>query len=165
MLLHTDQLDPGYSIVAEMDYIFDRQRLFVVTSSKELVFVKKSPAIVPSRADEPGGIAVFQTEFPLGAAQWFVKNVEEKLWRSAAEGGLPSGVNHIEEEVDGEKLKLRRTMGAGGPGQKGFYFINLSRPSIRHDDKNRQEIIVSDALLKEGGLMDILKGIAAKAHN
>lgn len=156
MLLHTDNLPHGYRLVAEMDYIFDNERMFVVVSEDELDLIVKAPAMRPDREDEPG-VSVFQTEFPRASAAWIVDAVENKLWRSAAEGGLPSGTTSIKEEVAGETLKIRRSMNVSGPGEKGFNFINLSRPSLRFKTDNFQEIQITDTLLREGGLLDILK--------
>lgn len=162
MLLRTDNLPPEYRVVAEMNYIFERQRLFVVTSSVELVFVKKKPSPYPGREDEPGGLLVYQTEFPRAAAAWMVDVIENRLWRSESEGGLPAGQNFVDEDVAGENLKIRRSMNVSGPGEKGFYFFNFSRPSLHFEEDNYQEIQITDTLLKEGGLLDVLKAIAAE---
>ncbi|MCU8065403.1 hypothetical protein L5L78_09655 [Shewanella sp. SM34] len=87
----------------------------------------------PEDADEPG-FDVFQTGFPRAA--WMVDNIENKLWKSAAEGGLPSGTYFIDEDVDGENLKIRRTMHVGADQDKGFVLINFSRPHLKFTEKN-----------------------------
>lgn len=113
-----------------MDYLlFAKQRLFIVVSDNDLVFIKKSPSPYPNYEDEPE-LLVFQTEFPKSAAAWIVDTIENRLWRSAAEGGEPSGKNAVTELVAGEKLTLRRTMAVGDAREKGFVFINASRKTL-----------------------------------
>ena len=139
-----------------MEYLlFAKQRLFVVLSNDDLVFIKKSPSPYPNYEDEPG-LLVFQTEFPRAAAAWIVDTMENRLWRSAAAGGEPSGKNSVTEVVAGEKLTLRRTMAVGDAREKGFILINASRKSVNFDE-DYQEIEFSDRLLKDGGLLDILR--------
>lgn len=156
MLLHTNSLPNGYKLVSEIDYLlFPNQRLFTVSSDKELVFIKKKPSPYKHKEDEPG-LRLFQTEFPRIAAAWIVDTIENRLWRSAAEGGEPSGKNSVTEVIAGEKLTLRRTMAVGDAREKGFILINASRKSVNFDE-DYQEIEFSDRLLKEGGLLDVLR--------
>ena len=130
VLLNTSNLPIGCHLVAEMDYLlFAKQRLFIVVSDNDLVFIKKSPSPYPNYEDEPE-LLVFQTEFPKSAAAWIVDTIENRLWRSAAEGGEPSGKNAVTELVAGEKLTLRRTMAVGDAREKGFVFINASRKTL-----------------------------------
>ena len=156
MLLKTQNLPSGYRNVAEMDYmLFPKQRLFIVTSENDLVLIKKSPSPYPNHEDEPG-LLVYQKEFPRAAAAWIVNTIENRLWRSAAEGGEPSGKNSVTEVVADEKLTLRRTMAVGDAREKGFILINASRKSVNFDE-DYQEIEFSDRLLTEGGLLDVLR--------
>ncbi|GAB57051.1 hypothetical protein [Rheinheimera nanhaiensis] len=156
MLLHTDNLPTGYQVKANIDYLlFDNEKLFIVASDGELVFIKKSPSPYENRQDEPG-ILLYQTEFPRVAAAWLVNTIENRLWKSAAEGGEPSGKNSVTEIVAGEELTVRRVMAVGDDHSKGFVFINASRDNLKFKE-NFQEIHVSDRLLKEGGLLDILR--------
>lgn len=162
MLLRTDSLPLSYSVIAEMNNLgFINQKLFIVTSKEELIFIKKAPTMFPDepeKNDEPG-LHVFQTEFPLAAAPWIVDTIENKLWRSAAEGGLPSGTYHYDEIVGGEDLRVRRSMNVGAQGQKGFSLLNFSRPHLKFSFENYQELQVTDMLLREGGLLDVLRRI------
>jgi hypothetical protein len=156
MLLNTNSLPSGYKNIAELDYLlFAKQRLFIVSSDKKSVLIKKAPSPYPNYEDEPG-LLVYQTEFPRTAAAWIVDAIENRLWRSAAEGGEPSGKNSVTESVAGEKLTLRRTMAVGDDRDKGFVLINSSRKSVSFDE-DFQEIEFSDRLLKEGGLLDVLR--------
>lgn len=157
-MLNTSNLPIGYSLVAELDYLlFAKQRLFVVLSDDDLVFIKKKPSPYKHKEDEPG-MRLFQTGFPRAAAAWIVDTIENRLWRSAAEGGEPSGKNSVTELVAGEKLTLRRTMAVGDAREKGFILINASRKSVNFDE-DYQEIEFSDRLLKDGGLLDILRNL------
>jgi hypothetical protein len=158
MLLHTNNLPTGYQVVSEIDYLlFPNQKLFVLNSDKELVFIKKKPSPYKHKEDEPS-LRLFQTEFPKAAAAWIVDTIENRLWCSAAEGGEPSGKNSVTETVAGEKLTLRRTMAVGDDRDKGFVLINSSRKSVSFDE-DFQEIEFSDRLLKEGGLLDVLRKV------
>lgn len=158
MLLQTKFLPVGYKIFAQMDYIFPNQKLFIIVSDTDLVFLEKKPSPYPDEEDEPGGMLLFQTEFPRAAAAWIVDVVENRLWKSGANGGQPSGVNFVDENVAGENLKIRRSMNVSGPGEKGFYFINFSRKSLNFEMDDFQEIQITDKLLTDG-LLDVLKQI------
>jgi len=139
-----------------MDYLlFDDEKLYVVTSDRDLVLIKKSPSPYENRQDEPG-VLLYQTEFPLAAAVWLVNTIENRLWKSSAEGGEPSGKNSVTEIVAGEELTVRRVMAVGDDRSKGFAFINASRDNVKFRE-SFQEIQVSDRLLKEGGLLNVLR--------
>jgi len=158
MLLQTSNLPSEYKVIAELNYVlYEKQRLFIVCSANSVVFIIKTPSPYPNHEDEPG-LLVFQTEFPRAAAAWIVDTIENRLWRSAAEGGEPSGKNSVTEVVAGEKLTLRRTMAVGDAREKGFVLINASRKSVNFDE-DYQEIEFSDTLLKEGGLLDVLRRV------
>ncbi|WP_240474894.1 hypothetical protein [Rheinheimera baltica] len=155
-MLNTANLPSGYRLEAEMDYLlFDDEKLFIVASDDELVFIKKSPSPYENRQDEPG-ILLYQTEFPRVAASWLINTIENRLWKSATEGGEPSGKNSVTEVVAGEELTVRRVMAVGDDRSKGFVFINASRDNVKFRE-DFQEIQVSDRLLKEGGLLDVLR--------
>ncbi|WNO10468.1 hypothetical protein [Teredinibacter sp. KSP-S5-2] len=158
-IFYTDNLPDGYSVVTDMDYIYPKQKLFVVVGSSELVLIVKKPSPYPDEEDEPGGLLVHQTEFPRAAVHWIVDVVENRLWKSEAEGGLPSRQNFVDEDVAGENLKIRRSMNVSGPSEKGFFFINFSRPDRRIVSAEYQEIQITDTLLREGGLLDVLKSL------
>jgi hypothetical protein len=157
MLLNPYSLPPGYQLVAEMDYIFDREHLFIVKSDKELIFIIKAPSILTLKEKNPD-YDFYQTEFPLKAVPWIVDAIENRLWRSADEGGLPSGVYHVAGIIEGEDLKVRRSMSVSGPGIKGFSLLNYSRHSVHFESVKYQETQVTDELLKNG-LLDILKNL------
>uniref|UniRef100_UPI0040470B8F hypothetical protein n=1 Tax=Rheinheimera sp. TaxID=1869214 RepID=UPI0040470B8F len=156
MLLQTSNLPKDYKVISELNYVlYEKQRLFVVGSANSVVFIIKTPSPYPNHEDEPG-LLVYQKEFPRSAAAWIVDTIENRLWRSAAEGGEPSGKNSVTQVVAGEKLTIRRTMAVGDAREKGFILINASRKSVNFDE-DYQEIEFSDRLLKEAGLLDILR--------
>ncbi|NMH64108.1 hypothetical protein [Shewanella salipaludis] len=158
-LLHTDKLPAGHKLIAKLDYLlFEDETLYIVVSDTDFYLIKKIPAMFPEDADEPG-LDVIQTGFPRAAAAWMIDAIENKLWKSAAEGGLPSGSYHLKEDVAGETLKIRRTMHVGAEQEKGFVLLNFSRPHLKFTEQNFQEIDVSDRLLREGGLLDVLKSL------
>jgi len=157
-LLDTQNLPAGFSVLNEVVYFFEKQKLFVVVSESEIFFIKKVPSPYLQQEDEIGGILIYQTEFPRSASKWIVNAIENQLWRSEKEGGLPSGVNHVEGDFEGERLKIRRSMNVGGPGVKGFLLMNLSRPHRTLKSKKYQEIQLSDALLKDH-ILDMLKDL------
>ncbi|MGI2191031.1 hypothetical protein ACRN9V_06050 [Shewanella baltica] len=156
-LLHTDNLPADHRLITKLDYLlFKNQSLFIVASASDFYFIIKKPAMFAHRAEEPG-LNLYQTGFPRVAAAWMVDNIENKLWKSATEGGLPSGTYFIDEDVGGENLKIRRTMHVGADQDKGFVLLNFSRPDLKFTEKNFQEIDISDRLLLKGGLLDVLK--------
>lgn len=160
MLLNTDKLPKDFKLIAVLKSLgfSEKEKVYVVTSPDQLIFIEKAPALLPDKADEPG-LDVYQTEFPLKAAPWIVDTIENKLWRSSAEGGLPSGTTHLKELVECEDLKIRRVMNVGAAGQKGFALFNFSRAHPTLKSKTYQEIQFTDMLLREGGLLDVLRAI------
>lgn len=158
MLLNTDKLPKNFKLTAVLKSLgfSEKEKVYVVTSPDQLIFVEKAPALLPHMADEPG-LDVYQTEFPLRAAPWIVDAIENKLWRSSTEGGLPPGTTHLKALIEGEDLKIRRVMNVGAPGQKGFALFNFSRAHPVFESKTYQEIHVTDMLLREGGLLDVLR--------
>ncbi|MCE9687187.1 hypothetical protein LZP73_13395 [Shewanella sp. AS16] len=158
-LLHTDKLPAGHKLIAKLDYLlFKNQTLYVVASDTDFFLIIKSPAMFAHREEEPG-LNLYQTGFPRAAAAWMVDAIENKLWKSAAEGGLPSGTYFVDEDVAGENLKIRRTMHVGAEQEKGFVLFNFSRPDLKFTEQDFQEIDISDRLLREGGLLDVLKSL------
>lgn len=155
-MLNTNDLPVGYRLVSRLPNSgFEGQELFVVVSDKLLYLISKGPSLVPSMADEPG-LDVYQSEFPLISVSWFVDVVENSIWRSSAEGGLPAGKYHVVDKFDGEDLKVSRNMNCGARYQKGISWKNLSRKPCG-SSFGYQEKQLTDQVLREGGLLDILR--------
>ena len=157
-MLNTDNLPSGYRLVSKIPNLgFEGQELFVVVSESLLILITKAPALIPGMADEPG-LDVYQSEFPLNSVSWFVDSVENSIWKSSAEGGLPAGQYNIVSNFDGEEIKISRTMNCGARYQKGISWKNLSRRPCG-SDFGYQEKQLTDNVLREGGLLDVLRSI------
>ncbi len=62
----------------------------------------------------------WQLEMPKFGIPWIINTLENKFFKLSQEGGLPKGVYHHKEEVDGEVLTLGRAASAGGDGVPGY---------------------------------------------
>lgn len=157
-MLNTNSLPANCRLVSRIPNLgFDDQELFVVVSDKLLYLISKGPSLVPGMEDEPG-LDVYQSEFPLTSVSWFVHAVENLIWRSSQEGGLSSGTYHVIDMFDGEEIKVSRDMNCGGKYQKGISWRNLSRKPCG-STFGYQEKQLTDQVLREGGLLDILRHI------
>ncbi|MCK7597578.1 hypothetical protein M0G74_09900 [Microbulbifer sp. CAU 1566] len=158
-MLNTNSLPEGYRLVSKLPNLgFDGQELFVIVSENILYLISKKPALIPDMADEPG-FDVYQSEYPLSSVSWFVDVVENSIWRSSAEGGLPAGKYHVVDRFGGEELKVSRDMNCGARYQKGISWKNLSRKPTG-STFGYQEKQLTDQVLREGGLLNILRSIS-----
>lgn len=99
-----------------------------------------------------------ELEIPKEGLPWFVKVIEEKFFKTEAEGGLPKSKFGYEEEICGEKLIVSRMFGT-----PGYSFRNHSRYSHLWDDStDPQDAMFDDEMLFEKGLFDEFKKLAAK---
>lgn len=105
----------------------------------------------------------YQIEFPKRGLRWFLDTLEDKFFKTAAEGGLPRGTFNSEGTVDGERLKLRRAFDADGQGGGGYAFVTLDR--FPEESRVCKSYTFTDALLFEHGLLDTMKDIANKIDN
>ncbi|WP_064669203.1 hypothetical protein [Vibrio nigripulchritudo] len=102
----------------------------------------------------------YQIEFPKRGLRWFLTALEDKFFKTEAEGGLPKGVFNTEGCVDGERLKLRRAFNADSNNGGGYAFVTLDRfPEGR---KVCKSYTFTDSLLFDHGLIDAMKDIAHK---
>lgn len=102
----------------------------------------------------------YQIELPKHGLKWFLDALENKFFKTEAEGGLPKGTFHYEGTVDGERLKIRRAFNADGNGGGGYAFITLDRKEP--DSFWSKSYTFSDKLLFENGMIEIMKDIAKK---
>ncbi|MCG3734525.1 hypothetical protein [Vibrio cincinnatiensis] len=102
----------------------------------------------------------YQIEFPKHGLRWFLDTLEEKFFKTAANGGLPKGTFNSEGMVDGERLKLGRAFNADGNGSGGYAFITLDR--IDSYIGLAKSYTFTDALLFKHGMIDVMKDIAKK---
>src|SRR5690554_6416020 len=74
----------------------------------------------------------YQLEFPKAGLRWIVDTINNMFFKTPNEGGLPSGVYHYEEVIDGEELGLRRSMGLGtNENRQSGYTFTTDRKSTR----------------------------------
>lgn len=99
----------------------------------------------------------WQLEMPKSGIPWIIDTLENKFFKLSHEGGLPKGVYHHKEEVDGEVLTLGRAASAGGDGIPGYTLATLSRDD---EDAMAKTMSFSDPLLFDHGFFDVLKDIA-----
>ncbi|GAD76244.1 hypothetical protein VAZ01S_039_00680 [Vibrio azureus NBRC 104587] len=161
-VLNPFSLPSDYTIIFDEPYLgikkFDQDvdvPFKIIKNNKTLIMQKVRP-ILFGRPNIPG-YTVFQIELPLSAAKWLVDTIENKLWKSAAQGGLPSGVNSYKGHVEGEKLALYRQMHVEDENQKGFLLTNFSRKSPMFRETNYQDFHITDWMLIDGKLLDFLK--------
>ena len=102
----------------------------------------------------------YQIEFPKHGLRWFLDTLEEKFFKTAADGGLPKGTFNSEGMVDGERLKLRRAFNADGNGGGGYAFVTLDR--FPAESRVCKSYTFTDALLFKHGMIDVMKDIAKK---
>ncbi|MGY0615887.1 hypothetical protein [Vibrio sp. FJH11] len=102
----------------------------------------------------------YQVEFPKHGLRWFLDTLEDKFFKTAAEGGLPKGTFNSEGLVDGERLKLGRAFDADGNGNGGYAFITLDR--IDSYIGLAKSYTFTDVLLFQHGMIDVMKDIANK---
>lgn len=135
---------------------------FVICSPDTLIFLSKIVADkrISSKEDEPG-LWLEQAEFPLVALPWIVRMIEEKFWRLPSQGGLPNDTLHISGNIAGEQLKIRHAPQCSDDGEKGIKLQNLSRPAV-NGRGNSQSVLLPNKLLKQAGLLQILKDLCSK---
>jgi len=77
----------------------------------------------------------YQLEFPKQGLPWLVDTIENKFFKLAKDGGLPTGVFHFTESVGGERLKVQRCFGLKNSRITGFAFATIDRrdPNISKD--------------------------------
>lgn len=100
----------------------------------------------------------YQIEFPKKGLLWYLDTLQNKFFKTEAEGGLPKGTFHDIEEIDGERLKLGRAFNADSNGGGGYSFVTLDRK----EDGFAKKITFTDEVLFNGGLIEILQDIAEK---
>lgn len=130
---------------------------FLLRDCDFLIWANKSfyPAMDGNPPCWVGGTLI---EFPQKGLSWFINTIEQKFFKSEAEGGLKKGEFSYEEEVAGERLVVARMF-----GKPGYAFRNYSRKDYLWDDENDpQQASFDDEMLFEKGLFDKFKKIAEK---
>jgi len=107
----------------------------------------------------------YQLEFPKAGLRWIVDTFKNKFFKTPAQGGLPSGVYHYEEIIDGEELGIDRAMGLGTNEnrQSGYTFTTLSRkPEGRTVPKS---LSFTDTFLFDRGFLKLIEDTAKRIES
>lgn len=139
----------------------DNDYLFWLKDSEYLIWAAKSNFVyiddngVEVERRVVGGTRL---EIPKEGLSWFIWVIEEKFFKTEAEGGLAKGQFGYEEEIKGERLIVSRMFGT-----PGYSFRNHSRDSYVFKTQSRpQEAIFTDEMLFEQGMFDEFKKLAEK---
>lgn len=134
----------------------------ILIDSNYLIFCRAyqpiATSVNPSRTEWMGGIIL---EVPLKGFKWLMDAIENKFFKTEAEGGLARGIFSAEIEIEGEKLSISRMFGI-----PGYSFTNHSRTAhwaARCGLTRIQELELPDDLLFEQGYFNELKIIAGNS--
>src|SRR5690554_2598440 len=107
----------------------------------------------------------YQLEFPKAGLRWIVDTLTIKFVKSPEEGGLPGGVYHYEEVVDGEELGIRRAMGLGTNEnrQSGYTFLTLSRKE--QGVSYPKDLSFTDTFLFDRGFLKLIEDTAKRIES
>src|SRR5690554_3931953 len=107
----------------------------------------------------------YQLEFPKAGLRWIVDTINNKFFKTPDEGGLPGGVYHYEEVVDGEELGIRRSMGLGTNEnrQSGYTFLTLSREDEQFG--YIKKLSFTDTFLFDRGFLKLIEDTAKRIEN
>ena len=100
----------------------------------------------------------YQLEFPKQGLPWLVDTIENKFFKLAKEGGLPAGVFHFTEAIEGERLRVDRYFGLGENRETGYAFATVDR----RDPNISKEYSFTDTALFELGLFAWFKDNAER---
>jgi hypothetical protein len=100
----------------------------------------------------------YQLEFPKQGLPWLVDTIENKFFKLAKEGGLPAGVFHFTEAIEGERLRVDRYFGLGENRETGYAFATVDR----RDPNISKENSFTDTALFELGLFAWFKDNAER---
>ena len=107
----------------------------------------------------------YQLEFPKAGLRWIVDTINNKFFKTPDEGGLPSGVYHYEEVINGEELSINRSMnlGTNENRQSGYTFKTLSRkPEGRTVPRS---LSFTDTFLFDRGFLKLIEDTAKRIEN
>ena len=107
----------------------------------------------------------YQLEFPKAGLRWIVDTINNKFFKTPNEGGLPSGVYHYEEVINGEELGIRRSMGLGTNEnrQSGYTFTTLSRRE--EIGTSAKELSFTDTFLFDRGFLKLIEDTAKRIES
>ncbi|WDE04940.1 hypothetical protein SG34_027150 [Thalassomonas viridans] len=127
--LNTQNLPPGHKVIIEIvDAFYPGSIVYLITNEHEAIFIRKDVWKAGDFLDEDEpGFSLEQFVVPLNAMPWLVDIIENKFWKTPAQGGAPADVLHYKNTVDDEKLKIRFTPNCLKKFEPGITIINYSR--------------------------------------
>jgi len=146
-----------YKYAEFQPHLNDNDYCFWLKEGEYLLWAKKGLGVSfdGSPREWVGGT---ELEIPKEGLSWFIWVIEEKFFKTEAEGGLAKGQFGYEEVINGEKLIVSRMFGT-----PGYRFRNHSRYSHLWDDStDPQNAMFTDEMLFEKGLFDEFKKLAEK---
>src|SRR5690554_213363 len=107
----------------------------------------------------------YQLEFPKAGLRWIVDTFKNKFFKTPAQGGLPSGVYHYEEVIDGEELGIDRSMnlGTNENRQSGYTFTTLSREDEQFG--YIKDLSFTDTFLFDRGFLKLIEDTAKRIES
>jgi len=107
----------------------------------------------------------YQLEFPKAGLRWIVNTLTIKFVKPPDEGGLPSGVYHYEEVINGEELGINRSMnlGTNENRQSGYTFKTLSRRE--EIGTSAKELSFTDTFLFNRGFLKLIEDTAKRIES
>src|SRR5690554_6340736 len=107
----------------------------------------------------------YQLEFPKAGLRWIVDTINNKFFKTPDEGGLPSGVYHYEEVINGEELGINRSMnlGTNENRQSGYTFKTLSRRE--EIGTSAKELSFTDTFLFNRGFLKLIEDTAKRIES
>lgn len=149
--------DPGVALKFE-EYLKEIGRswfLYLIRDGNYFIWATKS-LYTPTDGSLPKWVGGNKLEFPVSGLQWFIDTLEQKFFKTEAEGGLSKGQFAFDEIVDGEHLCVSRMF-----GEPGYGFRNYSRQDhVIKSYESPQQADLSDELLFEKGLFEKFKEVA-----
>jgi hypothetical protein len=132
---------------------------YLLLDENYLLWTRKGyfPAINGKPEKWVGGTKI---EFPKEGLLWFIETIEEKFLKTAAQGGLEKGAFTYSEEINGEKLAIKRQFGVPGYG-----LMNFSREGHGFAADDTQLAEFTDVMLFDNGLFKQFVEIAKKIEN
>ncbi|WP_199611402.1 hypothetical protein [Flocculibacter collagenilyticus] len=159
MLINPLNLSARFSIYYQLHDNLENKDYFIIKGEPEVILTILSEA----KWGKPDFENFYATQIELRpkAVKWLVDVIEQKFWKSASLGGLPSGVYSYKETIDGEKIGVFREMNVGAKGRKGFRITNYDRHDRAHTTTHYQDFWLPDDILLERDMLMKIKEVVS----
>jgi len=143
---------------------FDRDRIYYLAVDDTHAIIATHSYYTDPDTKESRWLT-YQLEFPKAGLRWIVDTINNKFFKTPDEGGLPGGVYHYEEVVDGEELGISRDMGLGTNEnrQSGYTFLTLSRKE--EGVSYSKELSFTDTFLFDRGFLKLIEDTAKRIES